>query len=346
MPRLDPRWALLAAALIAALAAVVGIPLIVDDDEDPPRPQAPPVTISVPGAPSVVADRDQQLEPAERRQAADPTPADQGPDVHEDQVDEFSAGVNPDAAENGLQQTDAPGKAGPRPAGGAQGYSCRYKPAGNQSSRAGQKVLLGVLHYTVSPNRPGWSDVNAIWGLFNTRSFAASSTYIMDFEGLCLRLMSEGAKPWTQGNFNGRSVSIEVIATGGETRAQWLAAPIFAKGILAALRRDVLRRNGLPLRRVNPAGCTVQQAGWTDHDALECGNDHHDVTPAFPYDVFQRQLTAGAITSTDRRTCAKLNAWRRAGRPHGGRWERNSIRRRRALERRHVACTAKGPVRR
>jgi hypothetical protein len=123
--------------------------------------------------------------------------------------------------------------------------------------------------------------------------------------------------------------------------------PIFAKGILAALWRDVLRRNGLPLRRVNPVGCTVQRAGWTDHEALECGNDHHDVTPAFPYDVFQRQLTAGAspVTATDRRTCDKLNAWRRAGRPAGGPWEANSIRRRKALDGRGVRCLPSGPTR-
>jgi hypothetical protein len=113
-------WRLLAAVIIAAIAAAVGIPLVVDDGEEPDRPQARPVTLPVAGAPPVVADRDQQLEPAERREAADPTPADQGPDVHEDQVDEFPAGVNPDAAETGLQQTDAPGKIGPRPAGTAR----------------------------------------------------------------------------------------------------------------------------------------------------------------------------------------------------------------------------------
>jgi len=222
---------------------------------------------------------------------------------HEDLKDEFPDGAPKSQEEAGVQQKTAPGLTAPQPVGGAQNAACTTKYVQTRASREGQKPLLGVLHYTVSKNVPGWGDVNAIWGLFNTFSFAANSTYIMDFEGHCLKLMNEGSnKPWTQGNFNGRSVSIEIIAMGNETRAQWLAAPIMSQGILASLWRDMMRRQGLPLRRVDPVGCIVQQAGWTDHNALECGNSHTDVTPNFPYDVFQKQLTQGQCDAKCERT--------------------------------------------
>jgi N-acetylmuramoyl-L-alanine amidase len=310
------------------------------------RPAKPKPT-PVPGVQAVQPDanNEQSVQEQAKGENATTDAPQVGPAAHEDLRDESPPGVPVESVKAGLTDLDAEGKTGPRPVGGAQNYRCTYKPVGNQSSRNGQKPLLAVLHYTVSRNRPGTSDVYAIRNLFNSLAFGASSTYVIDFEGNCLKLMPESAKPWTQGNFNGRSISVEIIAYGDETAKQWQASRLIKNGVLASLWRDVMRRNGLPLRLVNPVGCGVQRAGWTDHNRLECGNDHHDVTPNFPYLLFQRQLTLGGITDTDVITCRKLNAWRRAGRPTGGQWEKNSVRRRKALESRGVTCTSRGPRR-
>lgn len=345
----------LVAAVLAALIAA-GVIITVADNNGNGKPDQITITIGAaarPAAPPPPGSDAQTAignpaDPVARPVTVDANHSSDGePTVgagsHEDLVDEFPGGVPQAQLEKGVQQDTAPGKTAPLPVGGSQNYTCRYKPVGNQSSRNGQQALLAVLHYTVSQNRPGLSDVNAIWGLFNTRSFAASSTFIIDFEGNCLRLMNEKAKPWTQGNFNGRSISVEIVATGGETRQQWLDAPLIKNGILSSLWRDVMRRNGIPLRRVDPSGCTVQQAGWTDHDALECGNDHHDVRPAFPYDVFQKQLAGSTRTAVDKVTCRKLNWWRAHGRPKGAA-EVNAVRRRKALAARNVICSARGPL--
>lgn len=234
----------------------------------------------------------------------------------------------------------------PLPVGGAQGYSCRNDYANRGFGvRSAPKVMTFILHYTVSPNVPGWSDVDGVGDYLERVGLSAHR--IMDFEGHCETKVPFDKNAFTEGAFNSTSESVEIVATGRETRAQWLAAPIFRDAILAAMVRDRLRARGLPLRFVDPVGCTAK-LGYSDHNHLECGNNHSDVAPAFPFDVFQRQLVdgPGVVTPTDRVTCRKLNAWRNAGRPHGGQWERNSIRRRTALTKRDVTCTSRGPVKR
>ena len=266
------------------MAMLIGAFLLAGCGDDEPRPTPRPV-------PTV--DPNQQRDRFDR--------------PHEDLGDETPPGVPPEALERGEEQTREAKPGPPEPVGGAQNYSCPYRPVRNRSSRGGAKVRLAVLHYTVSPNRPGTGDMAAIRGLFDRRSFSASSTYLMDFEGHCWQLVPESQKPWTQGNLNPWSISIEIIATGRESRAQWLAAPIFRRGILASLWRDVHRRHGLPLRRGSAPGCGVTRTGWADHDQLGCGNNHTDVRPSFPYAVFQRQLTGPAALSCAEKVQAALN---------------------------------------
>lgn len=277
---------LIISVLIGVLGAV-GLVVVVDDNGDG-RPDA--IKVPIPGAVDVIADADGELDAAEQAEAGDPIAERQGPDVHEDLSDEVPAGVNGDEASLGLSQTFAPGLQAPQATGGAQRVSCDWRPVVNFSSRGGARPLIAVLHYTVSPNRPGTADLEVIRRLFNTPSFQASSNYLIDFEGNCWQLVREADKAWTQGNFNPRSISVEIIATGSESTTEWKASALIRRGILAALWRDVLKRNGLPLRFTNPVGCVVGRAGWTDHNSLECGNTHHDVQPAFPYRLFSKQL--------------------------------------------------------
>lgn len=172
------------------------------------------------------------------------------------------------------------------------GVPCRVDYGGHVYSdrAAGVVPTLFVEHYTVSHNTPGWGDVYAIQHYFQTARLG-SAHFIVDFEGHCLKMVPGEKKAWTQGNVNSYAYSVEVIAYGNEPASAWKTSALFKDRILARLTASVMRAHGLPLRRVDPVGC-VFPAGVTDHDALECGNDHHDVSPHFPWRVFMRQLRA------------------------------------------------------
>jgi hypothetical protein len=320
-------------SLVAILLAGVSVTLVITDGGGPGNTHSRTITVHV-GA-KAQAPPGGELETKDPSALRDETPASVPAPVlaAAEKVEEKAAEPLP-AVDN------------PLPVGGAQGYSCRtdYAKRGFGDRRAGAKVMGVKLHYTVAPNIPGWSDVDGVGDYLERVGLSAH--LIVDFEGHCEKKVPFEKNAYTQGAFNSTSESIEIQATGRETRAQWLASPLFKKQILAAIVRDRLRARGLPLRFVDPVGCT-DRLGYTDHNHLECGNNHTDVSPSFPFDVFQAQLAdgPGVVTLTDRVTCRKLNWWRTNGRPHG-KPERNAVRRRKALEARHVTCTSKGPVRR
>lgn len=144
----------------------------------------------------------------------------------------------------------------------------------NFSSRAGARPIMNVAHLTVSRNSAGWGDVNAIRGWFNQARAQASSNYIIDAEGNCKLIVPETAKAWTQGAANPVSISIEFIHfSPTDPREEWTEAQL-RKG--ARVFADSSGRWGIPIRLVNPEGCTWIR-GLTDHDRLECRNSHVDV---------------------------------------------------------------------
>ena len=276
-------WTLILAAFVAVVSIAVLVNLTVYADDGTTS-----ITVTIgkkanPQNPTVEVDNDQAYDAEQRDEANEP--GEVGPDVHEDLKDESPNG-DEDAAARVLE-TPTAGIGPPVPQGGAQNYNCVRQLVRNHSARsAGAKVELEVIHYTVS--RPG--SLDAIQRLFDTPSFGASSHLGLEPSGRCEQWVDWNRKAWTQGAFNSVAESVEIIAMGNEPRSWWLAQPILKDGILASIVADRLRARGLPPRRVNPEGCGVQQAGWTDHDALECGNNHTDVKPNFPYDVFQQQL--------------------------------------------------------
>jgi hypothetical protein len=236
------------------------------------------------------------------------------------------------------------GSQAPLPTAGASaGFKgCRTSFVRNQSSRRGVRPQWQVLHLTVSPNRPGWSDVNAITALFDRSSSQASSNFIIDSEGHCAYVVPIEAKPWTQAAANPFSVSYEIVNTGGE--AVYLGAAGMAK--LRSVVHEVARRTGIPLRRGSTNNCAPGRSGLVQHkDFGICGGGHVDILK-FNADTIISQLVGSDITASDRATCAKLNSWRNAGRPHGGQWEVNSVARKAALSKRGITCTLRGPVKR
>lgn len=288
-----PAWAKGAVAIIGALTALV-LSLAaagVIGGNDTVRE----VRASLPG---VQADANNNMSRAEQGEAGArpvsvapeaPSLANSGPDIHEDTRDETPPGITRREADDAL--IEAPGIQDPRPPVGAQNYHCTPHYVVNQSPLSGARSGV-ALHFTVSP--PG--SLQAIWRLFNTPSFGASSNYGIELDGECEIWVAITRKGWAQGAFNSAYISIEIV-TNDLSRAQWLAAEIIRDGILASLVADLLRQVGAPPRLVDPVGCSPL-AGVTDHNRLECGNTHWDVGNNFPWDVFMRQVRA-AYTGLD-----------------------------------------------
>jgi len=175
--------------------------------------------------------------------------------------------------------------------GGAEPHQdgCRTRLISNNTSARTATPSLFVEHYTVSPNRSGWDDMNAIWNWFNNPASQVSAHYIIDWEGNCYLIVPESVKAWTQGAFNSSALSIEFIATGTEAQSTWASKGDAGLRKGAKVTAASMKRWHIPLRLVDPVGCTVV-AGYTDHNRLECDNSHHDVAPNFPWTKFKRYL--------------------------------------------------------
>lgn len=157
-----------------------------------------------------------------------------------------------------------------------QQRGCTTRLVQNFSSRRGVRPRVFVLHYTVSANRPGPSDVNAIAGLFDRPSFAASSNYVVDNEGNCLYIVRESDKAWTQAAANPISISVEIINTGHESTLAGTTG-LAKVGLVAS---DSLKRWEIPLQKGSVVGCVVKRPGIVDHNSLgACGGGHHDISP-------------------------------------------------------------------
>lgn len=333
MPRSRTR---LLAAIVTILTLVAITIVITVDGGDSERKPSATITIRVDGLDAgKVPDRTVEVPRTVVRAAA--------PRLHDALVNETPAGVPGPVLQDARDAAAKIADTVPPldTAGATRGFTgCRTSFVANQSTRRGVRPNVQTLHYTVSPNRPGWSDVNAITALFDRPSFQASSHFIIDSEGNCAYIVPIEAKAWTQAAGNPFSVSYEIIATGREAR--YLEPAGMAK--LKAVVAEVSRRTGIPLRRGRINGCVPVTTGIVEHrDWGNCGGGHVDVTP-FQVDDIVRQLAGTRVTRTDRVTCRKIQWWRKAGRP-AGKARANAVRRRRALDKRGVACTAKGPVR-
>lgn len=335
---------ILASGLLA-LAATVTIVVSVDGGSDGLHPHITVTVKTASGAPKTIT----TPAPIVKQAAI-------GLDDHQGARDETPAGVPAPVLEAGREQQEALAATDQlpivSPAAAPVQAGCTSKFVRNYSTRRGVRPRLWVLHYTVSPNRPGWDDVNAIVSLFDQPAFAASSNYVVDAEGHCAYIVRESDKAWTQAAANPVAISVEVINTGSE--ATYVAAAGLAK--LARVISDSTARWDIPLQTGAVSGCTVTRPGIVDHHTLgACGGGHFDITPfqtgaviaaaiAYRRAHDARAVGARAQHVVDRRTCRRLNRWRRAGRPGGDQVAVN-VRRRQALAKRGLVCTAAGPVR-
>ncbi len=254
------------------------------------------------------------------------------------------------------EDDDGPAVLNEGPLAASEIPGCRVRFVQNSSSRNGVAPKVIVWHQTVSRDRPGVADQDGLTAFANTRSSGVSwHALIGGIDGLCTYTVPLNLKAWTQGNANPFSVGIEVQAFGDEPRYVEAAG----RRKLLSVTRFIGERFGIPMRRAVIVNCRVVKSGIAMHrDLGACGGGHVDVAsskwqrnpaggelPGWDIGPLIREAAAGGITATDRVTCRRLNSWRNAGRPRGGVWERNSVRRKRAMMVRGVTCLAKGPVR-
>lgn len=217
---------------------------------------------------------------------------------------------------------------------------CVSKFVRNQSSRRGVRPSQYWLHYTVSPNRPGWSDVNAIVGLFDRSSFQASSNFVIDAEGHCAYIVPIEAKAWTQAAANPFAISFEVINTGSESA--YLQTPGYDK--LRSVLRELRTRTGIPLRRGSFVQCHPTSSGIVQHkDGGICSGGHHDISP---FSVPQVISIVSApivkpVSTHARQQCNELNSYRRDIN-NGAKLPASKMKRfyalRRSLKKHHYSC--------
>lgn len=299
MPKRPFLYALLVLALLTALIVL----LVADEGADKHQQPGEVETVKVDGldADKVPDDKTIRVPKVAVDQAARalsgkvpatvPLPPEDAD--HTGLVDETQPGTpktaledNAKALEQNKRTTEALPTAGA--SGGAPG--CVTSFVRNQSSRRGVRPTVQVAHYTVSPNRPGWSDVNGIVAFFNRASSQASSHFVIDAEGHCAYIVPIEAKSWTQAGGNPWAVSYEIIATGRE--AVYLPPAGLRK--LRSVMAWVKGRTGIPLARGRISGCSPSKAGIVQHaDGGSCWGGHHDIGP-FPFSSVLRAVTAGA----------------------------------------------------
>lgn len=243
-------------------------------------------------------------------------------------VDEYRSKIEKHLRGSEAQQRKVPKSAHPLPTAGATQSipGCRTSFVRNQSSRNGVRPRQFWLHYTVSHNVPGWSDVNAIVSLFNNTSYQASSHFVLDQEGNCAYIVPLESKSWTQAAANPIAVSVEIIDYGNESSL--LAPAGYAK--LSMILAATHSRTGLPVDRIGGAGCSGS-AGVVDHFmGGTCAGGHHDIRPI---STPQRVLAAvgsahegsrfDVLVKHERRAVSRtcFHRARRDKLPHGARWD-------------------------
>lgn len=264
------------AVILLVIAAAIGGVVIEGDGPGGPPATTPTAAATTPAVTKVDADGDGKRDDTVK---VDPAAA--------AELDQALAGTTPagdpasELAEPLREKTDT-GPAGvlTGPLAADELEGCRTRFVQNFSQRT-RKIEVGVFHQTVSLDRPGYSDQDALTALANRRSSGVSwAAQVGGTDGLCTYNVPFKYKAWTQGSANSIAVGVEVNAYGTEPRY----CSSKCRTTLVRIMRTVRDRYGVPLRRglvrFN-AACVpiVVRKGWIEHaDLGSCGGGHVDVS--------------------------------------------------------------------
>jgi hypothetical protein len=238
-----PRWLRVAAAILAALAAaVLAYTQAIDTGPDEAQRAAPR---AVPHA------------------TATPTPPPLAGAEHEN----LSGGDVPSSARSAA-----------RPRRRTRSRLRQTASTRTTSRRATASRSANITaHYTVSPNVPGWADVDANASFLNLPSTQASALAIIDAEGHCLYTVPLKLKAWTEA---GGTASARGSSSSAPAARASSPAPRFAEG--GRVVAEIARRESIPLQVGDVTGCSPIRPGVVDHAMYgACGGGHHDLRPYY-----------------------------------------------------------------
>jgi len=154
----------------------------------------------------------------------------------------------------------------------------RTKISPNHSSRGGVKPRLIVVHITVSHNRPGLSDIDAILNFFASPASQASSHIVNDAEGHDARCVYDRDKAWTQAAYNPMALSVEQIEPAPKSRERWMRENRRQLENTARWIAHWSALYGIPIRFSTVKGCC-------EHRHLgQAGGGHTDCGDGYPLD--------------------------------------------------------------
>jgi peptidoglycan hydrolase-like protein with peptidoglycan-binding domain len=314
--------------LLVVVAGVLGVLLITEDDDAktpvaPVAPTGPTVTKVDTNDPGRAPEKPIVVPP---QAAAQAQRTDLGDHAGESALDptnlrnETPLGVSSEVIEVGRRQQEALAENDQlpivSPLAAPQQAGCESRFVSNYSSRRGVRPRVWMLHYTVSGNRPGLGDMNAVTSMANSSRYGVSWTYLFDNEGHCYYSVRESDKPWTQAALNPVSISAEIINTGKESSYAGRAG--LAK--LARVISDSAKRWEIPIQRAVIQGCRVVKPGITDHrSGGACAGGHVDIAPPFSVEEVinavreYRARTSRPPTAAERAAAAKRRAHRAGG---------------------------------
>lgn len=145
----------------------------------------------------------------------------------------------------------------------------------NKSSRFGAKPTLIVIHATVSHNKPGLTDLEAIGSFFSHSATQASSHVCTDNDGHSARYVKDVLKAWHCAAYNRMSLGIEQIlpADGSE-----LTADLYRETARWVARWSKIW--GIPIQKAAVSDGRITKRGVIRHSELgSLGGGHSDPGP-------------------------------------------------------------------
>jgi hypothetical protein len=209
------------------------------------------------------------------------------------------------------------------------GCKTRFTPV-NFSSRTAP-IRGFALHFTASPNRPGWADMNGLAAFSSSRSAGVSWHFLVDREGHCYYMVPVSKKAWTIGNLNSQTINVETIGTGREPGYGGTAG--FRK--VAAIVRRAASIYHFPVRLGAVSGCNITRPGVITHwMGGACAGGHVDVRPYDIAGIVRQMAATGAkpLTASQRHACSALQ-FHRARAHKLGKWSPQRAKRAAELKR-------------
>ena len=281
------------AALLVALVAILGVTIVLVDDDGDGRTDriiievAVPATVGVDGPdrdvkPDTVLKLDREAREVARNVQRTPGRFDMAGDLR------------------GRDRTPIAEHEGPLATPSFPGCETRILPT-NWSNRVSTVKAVG-LHYTAGANRPGKSDMNGLTSYASSPAAGVSWHFLIDADGNCYYSVPLGKKSWTIGNLNSETVNIEVIGTGRE--GAYPSATAGQRKLSQVVRR-LGKVYGIPMRVGAVSNCRVTRSGVITHwQGGACSGGHSDIRP---YDLARvvAAIAAGAPKPSSKTAVAK-----------------------------------------